>query len=223
MKIGFNSSQTFRNSKMTISWKVPDTITSWIVTGFALNPTAGMGVIKNSLKLKVVKLFYVTMNLPETIKRGEIVAIPITVFNYMADDQKAEVTLYNNQKEFEFADVTEGVIDARKKKIIVVKSQSGKLVSFIIRPLKVGLINIKVIVLTPEAGDGAESQLIVEPEGITQYKNEALLIDLRNESEFKTHISLKIPSNVVPDSLIIEASASGDILGPSIESFTNLM
>lgn len=163
------------------------------------------------------------MNLPDSIKRGEIVSIPITVFNYMADDQKAEVTLYNNHKEFEFADVTEGAIDTRKKKIIVVKSQSGKLVSFIIRPLKVGRINIKVIVLSPETGDGVERQLIVEPEGITQYMNEAVLIDLRNESEFKTNVNLKIPSNVVPDSLVIEASASGDILGPSIEGFDNLL
>jgi CD109 antigen len=104
-----------------------------------------------------------------------------------------------------------------------VKSESGLSVSYMIRPLKVGHITIKVVATSPVAGDGVERQLIVEPEGVTQYMNKAVFIDLRTSPEFKTDFSITIPPNAVPDSTKIEASAIGDILGPSIDNLDKLM
>jgi CD109 antigen len=175
----------------------------------------------------------VTTNLPYSIKRGEVVAIPIVVFNYMESDHRAEVTLFNSEGEFEFAEANDdenqikrrkrAASDPQRKKSIVVKAQSGTAVSFMIRPVKVGHITIKVVATSAVAGDGLERQLIVEPEGVTQFINKAVFIDLRNNPEFKTNITVKIPPNAVPDSTKIEASAIGDILGPSIENLDKLM
>lgn len=191
-----------------------------------------MGLTRQPSKFNVFQPFFVSTNLPYSIKRGEVVAIPVVVFNYLDGDQRAEVTLFNNDGEFEFAEVDEDenqvrrrkrATETQRKKNVVAKSQSGASVSFMIRPLKVGHITIKVVATSAVAGDGLERQLIVEPEGVTQYVNKAVFIDLRNNPEFKTNVSIMIPKNAVPDSTKIEASAIGDILGPTIENLDKLM
>lgn len=211
---------------------MPDTITSWIITGFSVDPITGLGLTRQPSKFNVFQPFFVSTNLPYSIKRGEVVAIPIVVFNYLDGDQRAEVTLFNNDGEFEFAEVDEDdnqvrrrkrATETQRKKNVVAKSQSGASVSFMIRPLKVGHITIKIVATSAVAGDGVERQLIVEPEGVTQYVNKAIFIDLRNNPEFKTNVSIMIPKNAVPDSTKIEASAIGDILGPTIENLDKLM
>lgn len=55
------------------------------------------------------------MDLPYSVIRGEIVAIPIVVFNYMDKDLVADVTLYNSDNQFEFAEVSNEVHDHPSK------------------------------------------------------------------------------------------------------------
>lgn len=182
-------------------------------------------------KLTVFQPFFVSTNLPYSIKRGEVVTIPIILFNYLDEDQASEVTFYNSEGEFEFVEVKEDDNKVRKKrapeterkKLVLAKSQTGTTVPFMIRPLKIGHITIKVVASSAIAGDGVERQLIVEPEGVTQFKNKAVFIDLRKTPEFKTKIDITIPSYAVPDSTKIEASAVGDILGSSIANLDQLM
>lgn len=216
----------------TISKKVPDTITSWVITAFSIDQVTGLGLTKQPSKFNVFQPFFVSTNLPYSIKRGEVVAIPIVVFNYMEGDQRVEVTLFNNDKEFEFAEVNddENSIDRKKRAIetqrikrIVVKSNSGTPVSFMVRPLKVGHITIKITATSALAGDGVERPLLVVPEGVTQYINKAVFVDLRNGTEFKANMTVKIPNNAVPDSTRVEASVIGDVLGPSIDNLDKLM
>lgn len=55
------------------------------------------------------------MNLPYSVIRGEIVAIPIVVFNYMDKDLIAEVVL-ENRNQFEFAEISNEVHDSPSKR-----------------------------------------------------------------------------------------------------------
>jgi CD109 antigen len=192
----------------------------------------GLGLTRQPTKLSVFQPFFVTTNLPYSIKRGEVVSIPVLVFNYMDSDHEAEVTLFNSDAEFEFTEVNEDENqvsrpkrskELQRKKRVMVKSQSGVTVSFMIRPLKVGHIKIKVTGTTDVAGDGLERQLIVEPEGVTQFKNKAVLVDLRSGADFSTELSIEVPNNAVRDSTRVEVSAVGDILGPTLENLDMLM
>ncbi|CAG9797907.1 unnamed protein product [Chironomus riparius] len=239
LKHGIENTWLFMNSfsagydgKTTISKKVPDTITSWIITGFSVDPLTGLGLTRQPSKFNVFQPFFVSTNLPYSIKRGEAVAIPIVVFNYMETDQRAEVRLYNDEKEFEFVEVSDDennlnrekrAIETQRRKNVVIKSNSGSSVSFMIRPLKVGQIKIKVTATSQNAGDGLERMLIVVPEGVTHYKNKAVFVDLRNGNEVKANINIDIPKNAIPDSVHVEASAIGDVLGPSIENIDKLI
>lgn len=93
----------------TITKKIPDTITSWIITGFSIDLITGFGMTKQPRKLEVFQPFFISLNLPYSVKRGEVVAIPIVIFNYMDNDVQAEVTLDNSGQEFEFTEITNEV------------------------------------------------------------------------------------------------------------------
>lgn len=204
---------------------MPDTITSWIITAFSVDPLTGLGITKQPSKFNVFQPFFVSTNLPYSIKRGEVVSIPVIIFNYMESDQDAEVTLFNNNGEFEFIDTdSEGKNEETKRsKKVAIKSNDGVSVSFIIKPLKVGNITIKINAESAMAGDGIERQLKVEPEGVTQFFNESMFIDLRSSAEFSKHFDIEIPVKAVLDSTRIEVAAIGDILGTSINNLDKLM
>jgi len=211
----FDSFTTDASGVKLLPRKAPDSITSWIITGFAINNDLGFA-LSQPAKLQVFQPFFVSSTFPYSIKRAEVISIPVQVFNYLEHDENANVKLFNADNEFE-------LVNDVDSKDIVVKSNSGASLSFVIRPLKVGQIKIKVVVTSAVAGDGFEKFLIVDPEGVTQFLNKSVFVDLRDGGEFKSKLSIEIPSNAVPDSTKIEAAAIGDILGPSIDNLHKLM
>lgn len=68
-------------------------------------------------QLKVFKPFFISVDLPYSVMRGEIVAIPIVVFNYMDKDVTADVVL-QHEGQFEFAEVSNEVHDTPSKSSI---------------------------------------------------------------------------------------------------------
>lgn len=66
---------------------VPDTITSWITSAFAMNEAEGLGVAPTTAKLEVFRPFFIRLNLPYSVKRGENLALQVLVFNYMPEAQ----------------------------------------------------------------------------------------------------------------------------------------
>lgn len=93
---------------------MPDTITSWIITGFSLDPITGLGLTKESKSLQVFQPFFVSLNLPYSVKRGEVISIPVGIFNYLEEDFDVEVTLHNTDQELEFIQMA-NEIDAPSK------------------------------------------------------------------------------------------------------------
>ncbi|XP_071560506.1 thioester-containing protein 1 allele S3 isoform X2 [Temnothorax nylanderi] len=215
------------NGKTELRRAVPDSITSWILTAFSVNDAHGLGLIEEPRKLKVFKPFFISVDLPYSVIRGEIVGIQIVVFNYMNKDVTAEVLL-TNEGQFDFAEVSNEVHDVPKlelyrKKKVDVKANSGSSVSFMIIPRELGYITIKVTANSVLAGDSVEHKLLVNAEGETQYKNEAVFLDLRNADQAGANVTINIPNNAVPGSENIQISAVGDILGPSIPNLANLI
>lgn len=162
------------------------------------------------------------------MKRGEVISIPLIVFNYMEKTLDAEVTLDNSDREYEFTEATNEVEDSpldevKRTKHITIPSNSGKSVSFMIRPKQVGTTTLKITAVTPLAGDSIHQKLKVEPEGVTQYQNHAYLINLVNRNEQQQTINIDVPAEAVPDSEYIEFSVVGDLLGPTIKNIHELV
>jgi Alpha-2-macroglobulin family len=86
--------------------KVPDTITSWVISAFALNKENGLGLGDTST-LTVYKPFFVSTTLPYSVKRGEVLTLSIQIFNYLPKDQDVTVVMANEDQHFDFADDTD--------------------------------------------------------------------------------------------------------------------
>ncbi|XP_031828991.1 thioester-containing protein 1 allele R1 isoform X2 [Nomia melanderi] len=215
------------DGKNELKRSVPDSITSWVLTAFSVNDVHGLGLIKEPRKLKVFRPFFIVMDLPYSVIRGEIVAIQIVVFNYMNKAVEAEVLL-THEGQFDFAEISNDVHDVPKlelyrKKKVEVKANSGSSVSFMIIPRDLGYITIKATANSILAGDSVEHKLLVKAEGETQFINKAAFLDLRSSSSAMTNFTIDIPKNAVQGSEHIEISAVGDILGPSILNLANLI
>lgn len=160
--------------------------------------------------------------------KGEVIAVPVIIFNYLDKALEAEVTMDNSDKEFEFTEATneveeKSIDEVRRVKRVTVPSNNGRSVSFMIRPKKVGSLTLKITATSPLAGDTIHQKLKVEPEGVTKFENRAVFINLQNQSEFSQQLKVDIPKEAVPDSGFIEFSVVGDLLGPTIKNLDNLV
>lgn len=61
---------------------VPDTITSWVADAFSVSSSTAVSIARPAA-LRAFKPFFVAINLPYSVIRGEIVEIIVTVFNYL--------------------------------------------------------------------------------------------------------------------------------------------
>nr|BAR45595.1 thioester-containing protein 2 [Niponia nodulosa] len=224
----WNGTAAKQDGLATISAVAPDSITSWIVSAFAIDSITGLGVVRAPAKLTIFRPFFVSVVLPYSVIRDEAVAIQIVVFNYMAEEAKATVTLKNQREQFDFATFEMGpneVLDSSqpKYKKVHVKSGEGTTVSFMIIPKVLGYIDIEVSAQSERAGDRVLKKLLVKPEGTQINLNKAVLIDLRSSNSFTTNVKVDIPNYAVPGSGRVEVGIIGDILGPAINNLDSLL
>ncbi|XP_037711806.1 CD109 antigen isoform X9 [Drosophila subpulchrella] len=224
----FYNFENVDDGDFTLTKKIPDTITSWVVTGFSLNPTFGIALTKSPSMIRVFQPFFVSTNLPYSVKRGEVIAIPVVIFNYLDKTVDAEVVMDNSDQEYEFTEATNEVLEkaideVRRVKRVTIPANSGKSVSFMIRPKNVGSTTLKITATSPLAGDTIHQKLKVEPEGVTQFENRAVFVNLKDQPELSQTLEAEIPSEVVPQSEFIEFSVVGDLLGPTLQNLDNLV
>lgn len=111
----FNNFSSGPEGKTSIRRRIPNSLNTWTITSFSLDPLHGLGLVTSAKKLKVSKAFQVTLELPYSVQVGEILAVPVVVSNYMNADVNVEVTLHNTGQKFEFAEVSNEVSDSKSK------------------------------------------------------------------------------------------------------------
>lgn len=67
---------------MTFSERLPDTITEWVGNTVCLSESAGIGVSDIS-KVTTFQPFFMSVHLPYSVVRGEIISPDVVVFNYL--------------------------------------------------------------------------------------------------------------------------------------------
>ncbi|XP_001992839.2 CD109 antigen isoform X1 [Drosophila grimshawi] len=204
--------------------KIPDTITSWVVTAFAVHPEKGLAVTDDQLKIKTFQPFFVSVRLPYSVKRGEVINVPALVFNYLPKNLDVEVSLDNEDNEYDFVDISNEVIGEQKRSQTVrVEANSAAGVNFLLRPKIIGSILLKFTAISPLAGDAIHKTLKVVPEGVTEYRNRAFFVNLKDVHEHKDTIELDLPDDIVPDSQHVEFGFVGDLLGPVVKNMEHLL
>ncbi|XP_065356093.1 thioester-containing protein 1 allele S1-like [Calliphora vicina] len=213
-------------TKLTLP--IPDVITTWRITAFSNHDVTGFGIVNGPTDITTVQSFFISLNLPYSVKRGEIVSVPVTIFNFLNQTVDAEVILYNNEQEFYFMESTiQGVEksneDQKQTKFITVPEDKAKTVKFLIYPILAGEISLKVIASSSLYSDAVLQKLKVEPEGVPKQQIQALYLSIPQGEKISSTFSIKEPVDSVPDSEYITFSVGGHYLVPTVENFHDLI
>ncbi|XP_013766202.1 CD109 antigen [Pundamilia nyererei] len=85
---------------------VPDSITTWIATAFVMSENLGLGIVEQPAELTVFQDFFLSLNLPAFIIRGEELLLEIILFNYLQEDQKVNLLLLRHRQTLRFPFLT---------------------------------------------------------------------------------------------------------------------
>ncbi|KAG3289801.1 hypothetical protein H1C71_026086 [Ictidomys tridecemlineatus] len=203
---------------------VPDSITSWVATAFVISEDLGLGLTTAPVELQAFQPFFIFLNLPYSVIRGEEFALEVTIFNYLKEATEVKVII----KKSDGYDIllTSNEINATgHQQTILVPSEDGATVVFPVRPTHLGEIPITVMAISPTASDAITQRILVKAEGIEKSYSQSILLDLTDNKLQTTmkSFSFSFPPHTVSGSERIQITAVGDVLGPSINGLASLI
>ncbi|BFZ19730.1 hypothetical protein BsWGS_22767 [Bradybaena similaris] len=219
----WGSSQTDEAGRLRQPVTLPDTITTWLVSAFAVSDE-GLAVGSGPFELAAFQVFFLTMNLPYSIKRGEVFVLRVTVFNYKNQGVNADVRLSSNSQ---FSVVDDDPDDAgwitNQTQIPAGRASS---VEFKINATSLGLIELRVIAEDTAAGvrDEVLQKLLVKPEGEMRSRAITQVFFLKSEISISDRFVLNWPEDkIVPESKRVEVKITGVVLGQALSNLQRLV
>ncbi|XP_035679836.1 CD109 antigen-like [Branchiostoma floridae] len=210
---------------------VPDTITSWVASAFALNDISGLGVSDTPASMEAFRPFFVSLNLPYSVVNKEETAIQALVFNYMDVEMDVTVTLEGSDGFMHIVMDTNDVnaigteVAGDQAVVLTVPAGTSRSKSFPIIPKRFGAVTIKVKAQSTLAADAVERQLLVEPEGEQKEYTKSFVLDLDdNTRDVTKYLTLGLPlSGMVAGSAYGRVSVMGDMMGSTISGLDSLL
>ncbi|NXW12871.1 CD109 protein, partial [Circaetus pectoralis] len=216
--------KTRSDTDTTMEVTVPDTITSWVASAFVMSENSGLGVTTAPVELEAFQPFFIFLNLPYSVIRGEQFILEVNIFNYLKEEAEVTVILDMNDA-FEIILTSNEINATENQQSISVPSEDGKTVQFPIKPKQLGEIPIKVTAISSAASDATIQKVLVKAEGLEQTYSQTVLLDLtgnKPQAVSKT-LDFTFPSDVVSGSERVQVTAVGDLLGPSINGLSSLI
>ncbi|XP_060607320.1 CD109 antigen-like isoform X2 [Ruditapes philippinarum] len=206
----------------TLTYTVPDTITSWYTTAFSVNTQSGLGVTDGPAKLTTFRPFFISLNLPYSVVRGEEVVIQANVFNYMGQDLDVVVTL---EKSDDFKAIDHDspghTVFVSKDITKTIHIEAGQAESVFIPVVAniIGAAKVAVKAQSVLSGDRVIKDLIVVAEGTPMHFNIPVILN----EHTSTDIPLSFPPSFVADSQKVQISVIGDTMGPTLKNLKKLL
>uniref|UniRef100_A0A1I7RL95 A2M_recep domain-containing protein n=1 Tax=Bursaphelenchus xylophilus TaxID=6326 RepID=A0A1I7RL95_BURXY len=182
--------------------------------------------------LKVFRPFFIRLNLPYSVKRGEKFALQVLVFNYLESEQDVAVTLKRNAASgFNFLEKDSSGLEKKDQSdkasnVAYVSVPGGgisKAVYFPIVLTEIGQIKLHVVAQADHAADAVEELLTVEPEGYRVDRNVPMAIDLSANGTVQKTIKMDFPSDAIEGSKKARIDVIGDIMGPVLSNLDKLV
>ncbi|XP_069091776.1 CD109 antigen-like [Pleurodeles waltl] len=202
---------------------VPKSITTWFATAFVISEELGFGLTSVTAELQVFQEFYITLNLPYSVTRGEQFILEVVIYNQLGQTLEVTVTL-DLSDSFEITGTYTAGAEPNLRKSSV-PSHSERIVLFPIKPKQLGDITFTVKATSSAASDVATGKVLVKAEGIQQLYTESVLLQLAGTTSqtVTKNVSFTFPSNVVPGSQQAYVTVVGDILGPTVDGLESLI
>ncbi|NXX84199.1 CD109 protein, partial [Urocolius indicus] len=216
--------KTRSDTDTTMEVVVPDTITSWVASAFVMSENSGLGVTTAPVELEAFQPFFIFLNLPYSVIRGEQFLLEVNIFNYLKEEAEVTVILDMNDA-FEIILTSNEINATENQQSVSVPSEDGETVQFPIKPKQLGEIPIKVTAISSAASDAVIQKVLVKAEGVEQTYSQTVLLDLtgnKPQAVSKT-LDFTFPSDVVSGSERVQVTAVGDLLGPSINGLSSLI
>ncbi|XP_016159843.1 PREDICTED: LOW QUALITY PROTEIN: alpha-2-macroglobulin-like protein 1 [Ficedula albicollis] len=205
---------------------VPDAITEWEAGMFCTAPQ-GLG-LSPAVTLTAFQPFFVELALPYAVVRHETFTLRATVFNYLRQCLRVQVTLAESAE----LEVSAGAGDSYRG---CVCAEEAKTFQWGVRATSLGEVNITVstealsstepcgneLPLVPAQGrvDTVIKPLLVQPGGILVEKAHSSLLCREGAEE----VSLEIPPNILESSQRAHVTVMGDILGNALQNLDSLL
>uniref|UniRef100_A0A182X456 TEP1-F n=1 Tax=Anopheles quadriannulatus TaxID=34691 RepID=A0A182X456_ANOQN len=191
---------------------VPDTTTSWYLTGFSIDPVVGLGIIKKPIEFTTVQPFFILESLPYSIKRGEAIEIQFILISNLQGEHTVDVTLYNENNEMEF--IGRSIANVSYTKSVSVLPKVGKPISFLVKARKLGemMVRVKASIANGLATDALEKVIRVTPESLEQSRVESFGIFLDEYQNQTFSVFPNIPKNADNGSVEIELRVNPNLL-----------
>ncbi|XP_026114951.1 CD109 antigen-like [Carassius auratus] len=206
----------------SFQFTVPDSLTSWVAFAIVMSENLGLG-ISAPAELTVFRDFFVLLNLPAFLIRGELLLLEVNLFNYMDVDLEVMVVVAESSM-FEFVSPDNGGFSLDNVRKASVLSNNITTLLFPIRATALGEIPISVKATSIYSSDWVYKTVLVKPEGLEQSFTQTLFLEFQlKQKTLSRTMSFSFPPNVVPGSQRASVSAVGDILGPSINNLDSLI
>jgi hypothetical protein len=181
---------TDANGEAQVEVPLADSITSWRVSSLASTKDGRVGAGADGLK--VFQDFFVDIDFPVQLTRGDEISFPIVVYNYLPEAQNVEL-------ELEAADWFESLGGAITN--LVVEPGEVQSVLVPVRVTGVGLRALTVLALGQNMSDAVQRTVLVKPDGkpVEQAEGARFKVSAGPGKDTVTR-TFTFPEGAVPDS-----------------------
>ncbi len=141
--------------RVQVDVDLADSITTWRMTASAVAGDGRLGGMNTTIK--VFQPFFVDLNLPVALTRGDEVAVPVVIYNYLDQPQTIELTLDTEAGWFELLD--------EPSKRVELAADEVRSTSFRLRARRVGRHDLRVTARGGDTGDAVKRAVEVVPDG----------------------------------------------------------
>lgn len=165
----------------------------------------------------------ITLNLPYSIKLGEVLVISAKIYNNLNETINCTVTLYNDDKEFKFMDDTKDDDGSKSIQFINIINNDSTEVKFTIKPLQIDDIKIHLTAANSLHNANVIRKLKAVAGGLGMKSNEAIFEESTDNETISGKFTLKIPEDTFNNSININFKVASDFLKPTIENLDKLI
>uniref|UniRef100_A0A0C9R6R1 TEP1-F n=1 Tax=Fopius arisanus TaxID=64838 RepID=A0A0C9R6R1_9HYME len=219
---------TGKEGRAVIKRNLPHTITNWIGHTICISSNYGLGIAQ-PVQINAIQPFFLDYSLPYSVKRGELLRMKVSLFNYMQHNLPVKIQLVNASGfDLQISNSTGNYCVPARQSVVH---------EYVLMPRIIGEINVTVsasvdpdyekpcgpntVVFTQDA---IVKPILVLPEGFPIETTKSAFVcpkDFSDDSSISWNLDL--PDNYVPDSVRAYVSLVGDLLGPALENLDNLV
>ncbi|PJB45523.1 MAG: hypothetical protein CO108_07205 [Deltaproteobacteria bacterium CG_4_9_14_3_um_filter_63_12] len=185
---------------------MPDSITSWRLTALANSSSGQLGSTSDGIV--VYQDFFVDIDFPAYLTQGDVVHVPIGIYNYLSTEQQLTLTA---RDESWFT-----ALDGLSRQLTV-PANAVTAVYFPIRVERIGHFSFTVDAVGSAASDSVQRQVDVRPDGVERVAVES------DRLSTSTSLNLNIPTNAIPDSEKLWVKLVPGVMAQAIDGLDSIL